>query len=108
MSKRAIIFALLSLCLVFTACAEPGAVDAASVFGTVEGDTYENTLLSIGCKLKGWHYNSKEEMMTLNNNKQTINDCLGNPIEIGIAVIWKVVDTTKAVFDVDNYKEIRD
>jgi len=67
MSKRAIIFALLSLCLVFTACAEPGAVDAASVFGTVEGDTYENTLLSIGCKLKGWHYNSKEEMMTLNN-----------------------------------------
>ena len=45
------------------------------------------------------------KMMTLNNNKQKINDCLGNPIEIGIAVIWKVVDTAKAVFDVDNYKE---
>ena len=43
--------------------------------------------------------------MTLNNNKQKINDCLGNPIEIGIAVIWRVVDTAKAVFDVDNYKE---
>ncbi len=45
------------------------------------------------------------KMMTLNNNKQKINDCLGNPIEIGIAVIWKVVDTAKAVFEVDNYKE---
>ncbi len=45
------------------------------------------------------------KMMTLNNNKQKINDCLGNPVEIGIAVIWKVVDTAKAVFDVDNYKE---
>ncbi len=45
------------------------------------------------------------KMMTLNNNKQKINDCLGNPIEIGIAVIWRVVDTAKAVFDVDNYKE---
>jgi regulator of protease activity HflC (stomatin/prohibitin superfamily) len=43
--------------------------------------------------------------MTLNNARQKINDRLGNPIEIGIAVIWKVTDTAKAVFNVDNYKE---
>ncbi len=43
--------------------------------------------------------------MTLNNGRQKINDCLGNPVEIGIAVIWKVTDTAKAVFNVDNYKE---
>lgn len=43
--------------------------------------------------------------MTLNNSRQKINDCLGNPIEIGIAVTWRVVDTAKAVFNVDNYKE---
>ena len=45
------------------------------------------------------------KMMTLSNNKQKINDCLGNPIEISIAVIWKVVDTASAVFSVDNYME---
>lgn len=45
------------------------------------------------------------KVMTLNNNRQKINDCLGNPIEIGIAVTWKIVDTAKAVFNVDNYKE---
>ena len=45
------------------------------------------------------------KMMTLNNNRQKINDCLGNPVEIGIAVIWRVVDTAQAVFNVDNYKE---
>ena len=45
------------------------------------------------------------KIMTLNNNRQKINDCLGNPVEIGIAVMWKVVDTAKAVFNVDNYKE---
>ena len=45
------------------------------------------------------------KIMTLNNSRQKINDCLGNPVEIGIAVIWRVVDTAKAVFDVDNYKE---
>lgn len=45
------------------------------------------------------------KIMTLNNSRQKINDCLGNPIEIGIAVTWKVVDTAKAVFTVDNFKE---
>ncbi|MDD7165237.1 MAG: SPFH domain-containing protein [Clostridia bacterium] len=45
------------------------------------------------------------KIMTLNNNRQKINDCLGNPVEIGIAVTWKVVDTAKAAFCVDNYKE---
>ncbi|NLL23108.1 MAG: SPFH domain-containing protein [Tissierellia bacterium] len=43
--------------------------------------------------------------MTLNNSIQKVNDSLGNPVEIGIAVIWRVVDTAKAVFNVDNYKE---
>lgn len=45
------------------------------------------------------------KVMTLNNSRQKINDCLGNPVEIGIAVTWKIVDTAKAVFNVDNYKE---
>ena len=45
------------------------------------------------------------KQMTLNNSRQKINDCLGNPVEIGIAVIWRVTDTAKAVFNVDNYKE---
>ena len=42
--------------------------------------------------------------MTLNNQKQKVNDELGNPIIIGTIVIWKVVNPTKAVFNVENYK----
>ncbi len=45
------------------------------------------------------------KVMTLNNNRQKINDCLGNPVEIGIAVTWRITNTAKAVFNVDNYKE---
>ncbi len=45
------------------------------------------------------------KIMTLSNSRQKINDCLGNPVEIGIAVTWKVIDTAKAVFNVDNFKE---
>ena len=45
------------------------------------------------------------KVMTLNNCRQKINDCLGNPVDIGIAVLWRVTDTAMAVFNVDNYKE---
>ena len=45
------------------------------------------------------------KIMTLNNNRQKVNDFLGNPVEIGIAVTWRIVDTAKAAFNVDNYKE---
>ncbi len=43
--------------------------------------------------------------MTLNNERQKVNDSLGNPIIIGIVVIWRVRDTVKALFNVDNYVE---
>lgn len=59
-------------------------------------------------EIGGGDYSGKKislKIMTLNNSRQKINDCLGNPVEIGIAVMWRVVDTSKAVFNVDNYKE---
>lgn len=43
--------------------------------------------------------------MTHINGKQKINDELGNPIEVGIVIIWRVCDTAKAVFNVENYSE---
>ena len=42
--------------------------------------------------------------MTLDNKLQKVNDQLGNPVEIGAVVIWKVVNPTKAVINVENYK----
>ena len=65
----------------------------------IPGATAENATVSMGNK------KISLKIMTLNNNRQKINDCLGNPIEIGIAVMWRVVDTAKAAFNVDNYKE---
>ena len=56
---------------------------------------------------KNWEAEGKKmslKIMTLSNNRQKINDCLGNPVEISIAVMWRVVDTAKAAFNVDNYK----
>ena len=53
---------------------------------------------------QGFNMKISLKVMTLSNAKQKINDCLGNPVEIAIAVTWRVTDTAKAVFDVDNYK----
>ncbi|MCI8475770.1 MAG: SPFH domain-containing protein [Clostridia bacterium] len=41
--------------------------------------------------------------MSLNNDKQKVNDEEGNPIEISVVVIWRISDTAKAVFAVENY-----
>ena len=43
------------------------------------------------------------KMRTLDNERQKVNDILGNPLIIGAVVIWRVVDPTKAVFAVENY-----
>jgi regulator of protease activity HflC (stomatin/prohibitin superfamily) len=41
---------------------------------------------------------------TLNGDKLKVNDKRGNPIEIAAVVVWRVEDTTQAMFDVDDYE----
>ena len=72
------------------------------------GDVTTTSLFTAGSATGTAELASKKislKIMTLNNSRQKINDCLGNPIEIGIAVTWRIVDTAKAVFNVENYKE---
>ena len=78
-----------------TKLSQSGDVKTGSVMGTNQvAVTPEDLSKKISLKL-----------MTLSNSRQKINDCLGNPVEIAIAVTWRIVDTAKAVFTVDNYKE---
>ena len=95
----------------FCVSVNPAAKTKLSQSGDVDGNKSGSALLSVAL---GKSVDATAEMpskkislkaMTLSNSRQKINDCLGNPIEIGIAVIWRVTDTAKAVFNVDNYKE---
>ena len=95
----------------FCTAVNPAAKTKLSQSGDVDGG-HGNALLSAALTKGAGDANieltSKKislKAMTLSNSRQKINDCLGNPIEIGIAVIWRVTDTAKAVFNVDNYKE---
>lgn len=51
------------------------------------------------------HKKISTKLSTFVNGAQKVNDKLGNPIEVGAIVIWKVVNATKAVINIDNYIE---
>jgi regulator of protease activity HflC (stomatin/prohibitin superfamily) len=94
----------------FCTAVNPAAKTKLNQSGDVDGGQTAKaiTLFSTGSNSNSVELTNKKislKIMTLSNNRQKINDCLGNPVEIGIAVMWRVVDTCKAVFDVDNYKE---
>lgn len=94
----------------FCSALNPAAETKLKQSGDVDGASARNLLtLSAGTQsVQAGSSVSKKislKIMTLNNSRQKINDCLGNPIEIAIAVMWRVTDTAKAVFNVDNYKE---
>jgi regulator of protease activity HflC (stomatin/prohibitin superfamily) len=40
----------------------------------------------------------------LNTPTLKVNDKRGNPVEIGVVVVWRVLDTAKAVFDIDDFE----
>ena len=95
----------------FCTAVNPAAKTRLNQSGDVDGGNAAKSVLTLAtgtsASTSSTYVNKKISLkiMTLNNNRQKINDCLGNPVEIGIAVMWRVTDTAKAVFNVDNYKE---
>ncbi|MDO4260489.1 MAG: SPFH domain-containing protein [Eubacteriales bacterium] len=89
----------------FCSAVNPAAKTRLNQSGDVDGGTAKAAAAAASQMGEAAGRRISMKIMTLNNNRQKINDCLGNPVEIGIAVMWRVVDTAKAVFDVDNYKE---
>lgn len=92
----------------FCTAVNPASQTKLNQSGDVDSTSVKPVVINASAMSSGTEMASKKislKIMTLNNNRQKINDCLGNPVEIGIAVMWRVVDTAKAVFNVDNYKE---
>ena len=92
----------------FSSAVNPAAKTRLGQSGDVDRDSGSKVIISGQGASGQVNVGSKKislKVMTLNNSKQKVNDVLGNPVEIGIAVMWRVVDTAKAVFTVDNFKE---
>lgn len=74
---------------------------------TLFGD-YKGTIQKSGFFWINPFYNKKKISLRANNLETTqlkVNDKQGNPIIIGAVVVWKVSDTYKAAFDVENYNQ---
>lgn len=87
----------------FVTAVNPASTTASTATISKEGSVHDKNIQDLNVHIRSKKISLKA--MTLNNDKQKINDELGNPIVIGIVVIWKVVNTAKAVFNVDNYTE---
>lgn len=80
---------------------QPNEATALVLFGDYKG-TVKNA---------GWHWSNpfyvKKRISlrsrNLNGEKLKVNDEMGNPIEIAAVIVWRVEDTVKAIFEVENY-----
>ena len=68
---------------------------------------YVGTVREPGLRWSSPFYTKKKVSVRIRNfesNKLKVNDHDGSPIEIAAVVVWRVVDTAEAAFEVDNYE----
>lgn len=88
----------------FSVAVNPAAETGAQARGAQLQSSPRSTTLSTSTSYNLTNKKISLKAFTHDNEKQKINDEMGNPIEVGIIVIWKVKNTARAVFNVENYK----
>jgi regulator of protease activity HflC (stomatin/prohibitin superfamily) len=82
---------------------QPNQAVAITLFGS-----YRGTDRATGLRWT-WPWMGKKKLSVRANNfiseKIKVNDLRGNPIEMAAQIVWRVVDTAQALYDVDDYKQ---
>jgi regulator of protease activity HflC (stomatin/prohibitin superfamily) len=82
---------------------QPNQAAAITLFGSFKGTDRSTGLRWI------WPWMAKKKVSVRANNfiseKIKVNDLRGNPIEMAAQIVWRVIDTAQALFDVDDYKQ---
>lgn len=92
-------FALLCMVGLFTVAPNEGKV--LTLFGNYKGTVRQSGLWWVNPFMS-----KKSVSLRVRNfetNKLKVNDARSNPVEIGAIVVWKVIDTAEAVFEVNDY-----
>jgi regulator of protease activity HflC (stomatin/prohibitin superfamily) len=97
-----IVFVIAMILLAGFVMVQPNEASVLTLFGR-----YAGTVKEAGF----WWVNpfTRKKRITLRTrnfetSKLKVNDSNGNPIEIGAIVVWRVVDTAEAMFEVDDYE----
>jgi regulator of protease activity HflC (stomatin/prohibitin superfamily) len=95
------------LLTIFVACGffmlQPNQAAAITLFGDYRGSDRSTGLRWIW----PWMARKKVSVRAVNfiSDRIKVNDLRGNPIEMAAQIVWRVIDTAQALFDVDDYKE---
>lgn len=95
------VIAIVGLCGLFTVQPNQGRV--LQLFGA-----YRGTAMNPGLRWANPFYTKRKISMRTRNfetGRLKVNDSRGNPVEIGAVVVWRVVDTAEAIFNVDDFKD---
>ena len=98
---------LAPIVLIFVACGfymlQPNQAAAITLFGAYRGSDRATGLRWV----LPWLMRKKLSVRANNfiSDKIKVNDLRGNPVEMAAQIVWRVVDTAQALFDVDDYKE---
>lgn len=84
----------------------PNEAAVATFFGDYVGTMKQNGLRWVNPLYKRKKISLRAR--NLNGQKLKVNDKMGNPIEIAAVVVWRVSDTAKALFEVDDYQKFVD
>ncbi len=99
----ALVFVVLLVLLAGLFVVNPNESKVLQLFGR-----YAGTVREPGLRWANPFYTKRKISVRVRNfetGKLKVNDNRGNPIEIAAVVVWKVVDTAEAMFEVDNYED---
>jgi len=101
LSALVIVFAIFMLAGLFIV--NPNEAKVLQLFGK-----YTGTVKTPGLRWANPFLTKRKISVRVRNfdsDKLKVNDTDGNPIEIAAVIVWKVVDTAEAMFQVDNYED---
>jgi regulator of protease activity HflC (stomatin/prohibitin superfamily) len=81
---------------------QPNQAAAITLFGEYRGTDRTNGLRWVW----PWMMRGKVSVRTNNfiSDRIKVNDLRGNPIEMAAQIVWRVIDTAQALYDVDDYR----
>jgi regulator of protease activity HflC (stomatin/prohibitin superfamily) len=97
-----VLFAILAAGFV---AVEPNDSRVLILFGRYTGTVLEPGLWWVNPFTVFWRKSISLRIRNFQGDRIKVNDASGNPIEIAAVIVWRLVDTAKAVFDVDNYRQ---
>lgn len=93
---------LAAICMSSLMIVQPNEAKVVTFFGTYMGSVLESGLWMVLPLTNKTNISLK--VRNFNSQTLKVNDAEGNPVEIGAVVVFKVMDTARASYDVDNYE----